>query len=438
MQTFTPCQEKALAFLTEFLAGRPGVACLKGYAGTGKTFLVAYWLRQLSGLSILVCAPTNKALDVLREKCAGIPGVTYKTVDSFLGYKIRRNDDFEIEKSRHGKPTDFNLIVCDEGSMVRAEHVRELTNQARYSRGHLLFVGDPAQLQPVGENESQAFSVGASVTMVEPARQAVGHPIIELATWLRDRVNDGGLFTFGDVKDMRRSRAWDNRLTFVNNLDVYDWHVAAYEKGLDAQQLAFDNVTVVRNNAAMHERLYPGAPCFGEGETCIAFEAFEVSDEVMLYNGETMTVLDCQQAEDAAGIETFNVRLLREGYDLGVTVDNADAPSDVKTQQIIEVRVARDDNERLSRHKTLTDALWTARRAGDVGTVDKILMERKPLLKLAPLRHNYAKTVHKSQGSTYDVAFIDWSSIYRSREMRARLMYVAATRPSKFLAISTA
>lgn len=71
----------------------------------------------------------------------------------------------------------------------------------------------------------------------------------------------------------------------------------------------------------------------------------------------------------------------------------------------------------------------------DHADLRKLLDTRKPLNLLAPLRHAYACTVHKSQGSTYDVAFIDFSDMYRSED-RAKLMYVAVTRTSNFLVIA--
>jgi superfamily I DNA/RNA helicase len=48
------------------------------------------------------------------------------------------------------------------------------------------------------------------------------------------------------------------------------------------------------------------------------------------------------------------------------------------------------------------------------------------------IRHTYACTVHKSQGSTYKTVFIDVSDISKNNKLQevARLMYVAVTRAS--------
>ena len=49
----------------------------------------------------------------------------------------------------------------------------------------------------------------------------------------------------------------------------------------------------------------------------------------------------------------------------------------------------------------------------------------------APLRHGYATTIFKAQGSTFDSVIVDWTDLNRFREDRAfvRALYVAATRP---------
>jgi len=55
----------------------------------------------------------------------------------------------------------------------------------------------------------------------------------------------------------------------------------------------------------------------------------------------------------------------------------------------------------------------------------------------ANLRHAYAITTHKSQGSTFDIAIVDLKDMAKMRTAFQfnRGLYVAATRPSKHLAI---
>ena len=91
--TLTPAQALAYDQLLPFLQGNHDarLAVLEGYAGTGKTFLVARLLRDLSGVKIAVAAPTNKAVRVLRDKLqeAGVAIAVAGEPDSDRGIRNR-------------------------------------------------------------------------------------------------------------------------------------------------------------------------------------------------------------------------------------------------------------------------------------------------------------------------------------------------------------
>lgn len=429
-------QKNALAAMLAWVAqterGHSDFFALRGYAGVGKTWLVAHalerMLEQRPNMRIIVTAPTNKAVDVLRSKCGHLE-VEFRTLDSYLGFRVKRNDDWQMERSRSTKSTDGkeepDLVVVDEASMVKQEYHAEL----RYRRVPVLYVGDPAQLQPVGEELSPAFDVPEGATMTEIVRQAAGNPIIELASFMRDRINDGQHFILQDVRQFARPD--DRRIAFTNVANVHDWALTAVHKGLDCRVLAFTNAAVNEHNRRMHAMRYPDAPLFGEGELALVNEAFEYNDgeeELLLCNGELLRVISCEQANPIEGVDVYNVRARQLANSLEVDGE--------QVGRVLELLVARDPEHAVRVHRALTDEIYVARRKGDMKLADELFDRRRPLNKLAPLRHAYSCTVHKSQGSTYDVAFIDFSDIYRSREMRARLLYVAATRPSQFLVIA--
>lgn len=444
MSDLTSDQQRAIEAMDVWFAStsptESSFFCLQGYAGVGKTWLVGYWLERLYAehpeLNVAVVAPTNKAVDVLRGKVPAELPVNFRTLDSYLGFRIKRDDDWQMQRSRNErKGTDGpDLVICDEASMVKEEYHLEL----KLRRVPVLYVGDPAQLQPVGEAQSPAFSVPDKVLMTQIVRQAQGNPIIELATHLRKLIEQGSNdFILPDLRAY--ATPGDRRIAFTGKHNVHAWADAAVDKGLDCRILAFTNATVNEHNATMHARRYPDAPLFGEGELALVNEAFEYDDgreePLLLTNGELVRVVSCERAEPIAGVEVFTVKALRLANSLQV---DGEAVGDVLT-----LTVARSPDQALRTHRDLTGQIYAkigeinARRGQDVkglqAELDDLYRTRRPLNKLAPLRHAYACTVHKSQGSTYDVAFIDFGDVYRSREMRARLMYVAATRPSQFL-----
>lgn len=430
-------QEHALAFLDEFLAdiikrgkkhGQELFACLQGYAGVGKTWIVAHWaelvLAKNPGFRIIMTAPTNKAVDVMRTKCGHLP-VDFRTLDSLLGFKIKRDDDWKVQRSRSSKKGQeqehIDLVIVDEASMVKKEYHLELG----YIGSAVLYVGDPAQLNPIGEEFSHAFAIDRKLLMVEPTRQAADSPIHGLADFLRQRVEDKRDFV---LQDLRALGAKDGRVTFTGHNNIHDWACRASERGLDCRILGFTNACVHEHNAIMHNRMYPDHELFGPGELALVNEAFEYDDDTLLTNGELLRVVSASEVEPICDIRTFDVTALRLHNSLAVDGATVGEP--------LTMQVALDAEHAVRVHRELTDQIYTARKQGRVSLSDELLERRRPLNKLAPLRHSFSNTIHKSQGSTYDVAICDFPDIYRSKDMRARLLYVGFTRPSEYLCIS--
>lgn len=118
---------------------------LAGYAGSGKTTVVAEFIRRFKeehGDRVLVAAPTGKASLRLRQK-----GVRASTVHQ-IAYRYEGNDadgNPEFEFRGIAAPAD-TLVIVDESSMINTEMHRDLLSTGR----RFLFVGDHGQLPPVG------------------------------------------------------------------------------------------------------------------------------------------------------------------------------------------------------------------------------------------------------------------------------------------------
>lgn len=146
------------------LTGR--VALLLGSPGCGKTFVLARIIRaiQRAGGTFAVCAPTGKAASRITESLAkaGV-SVTAKTIHSTLIVKSNEEGgggwSFE-----HGQdnPLLVDFIFCDEASMPDADIAAHLL-AARRKGGHMLFVGDPNQLAPVGHGAPLRDMIAAGV-----------------------------------------------------------------------------------------------------------------------------------------------------------------------------------------------------------------------------------------------------------------------------------
>ena len=115
-------------------------------------------LRANAAPRVLVTAPTHKALAVLGDKL-GHTDCELMTTQAALGLKLIEMDsgDQRLQKDSKPKIEQYELVVVDEASMLHPD-IFAATLASRM-RARILFVGDPAQLAPVGSDEpSLAFS----------------------------------------------------------------------------------------------------------------------------------------------------------------------------------------------------------------------------------------------------------------------------------------
>jgi len=174
----SPEQDQALHTILEWSKQRLQKEFkLGGYAGTGKTTLVKTLLKELKLLQhrVIVCAFTGKAVHVLQKK-----GITAQTLHSLM-YNVEVDPktgevSFYRRDFLESSPT---LIIVDEASMISTDLYYDLKSFGKL----LLFVGDPGQLEPVGDNPNLMLSPDFVLQTIH--RQAQNSPIITLATKVR-------------------------------------------------------------------------------------------------------------------------------------------------------------------------------------------------------------------------------------------------------------
>ncbi len=131
---------------------------------------------------IVLSAPTHKAVAVLARKLneADIKNVPCRTIHSILSLTPKPwTDRLVFERDRDAVPVTADVVVVDECSMVDLELFRHIKRHS--PNAFVLFVGDPAQLPPVGEAESQMFATENPSHLTTIVRQATGNPILDAA-----------------------------------------------------------------------------------------------------------------------------------------------------------------------------------------------------------------------------------------------------------------
>ena len=203
--SFTQEQEKIARQLCDFiLTPDPRSAfILRGYAGTGKTTLVSALARVLQRLErqVVLMSPTGRAAKVLSSKAGHAAYTIHKVI-----YRQKHRNDRSAGFTLNYNKWKNTLFIIDESSMisnVAASHVvfgsghlmDDLIEFVYSGNGcRILFMGDTAQLPPVGENEGPALQAacvaeyGLHVTsseLSEVVRQSQKSGILYNATQLR-------------------------------------------------------------------------------------------------------------------------------------------------------------------------------------------------------------------------------------------------------------
>lgn len=174
---------------------------LGGYAGTGKTTLLALLrqalLKARPSWNVAFAAYTGKAALVLktRLKQDGIlqPKDTVSTLHSLMYRRKERRDGGVYWERR--EELNCDLLIIDEASMVN----EEIWEDAKSFGKPILAVGDHGQLPPI--NSSFNLMADPQLRLEKIWRQAADSPIIMLATLARTQ----GVIPIGDYSsDVRK------------------------------------------------------------------------------------------------------------------------------------------------------------------------------------------------------------------------------------------
>jgi len=165
----------------------PKTKTLSGPAGTGKTQLISVIQKELSDtLKVAVAAFTGKAASVLRGK--GV--LSAQTLHSLMYTPVTVNNQLEF---RPVSSLGVDFVIVDESSMVAKDI---LTDLLKY-KVKVLFVGDGAQLEPIGDDPN--LMADPDILLTEIHRQAQGSPIIQFSVILRNGGEFQRDFNYGTV-----------------------------------------------------------------------------------------------------------------------------------------------------------------------------------------------------------------------------------------------
>ena len=203
---------------------------IKGYAGTGKTTIISSLVKACDEkkMKIVLLAPTGRAAKVMSNYSQKSSSTIHRHI-----YNVRQKKDgyfFSLAKNKSRN----TLFVIDEASMIAGKDFSNSTDMFASSllsdlisyiySGEgckAIFVGDHAQLPPVGWDTSPALDVqylnelGESdfyeFELRQVVRQAEGSGILNEATVLRNSIENEtyNLNISTNVKDVQKLDSYD-------------------------------------------------------------------------------------------------------------------------------------------------------------------------------------------------------------------------------------
>jgi exodeoxyribonuclease V len=443
--TFAPTanQMTLIEMLEDFIfnSGNEELFLIKGYAGTGKTSMVAALTKILPGFKIktVLLAPTGRAAKVLSLYA----GKKSFTIHRKIYQKIIHPDggvQFGLSENKNKN----TLFIVDEASMIGEDRSGNEFSGSNllgdlleyvYSGDNcrIIFIGDVAQLPPVGTTLSPAllpeylhrnFSFTIRwCELKEVVRQASESGILFNATSLRIQLLQQPnvfpeLSTFKDVQKISGEELEDaingayakfgeeNVLVITRSnkrANLFNQQIRVRIKFREESLSAGDLMMVVKNNYSILEE-----------KSSIGFIA----------NGDAIEILRVIKTIEMYGMLFADV-VLR-------LVDYPDEP-EISTLLNLSVVNSEQPNMTFEDQKKLARMILEDLGPEAVKWEQAAYLRKNPFYNALQVKFCYAITCHKSQGGQWPCVFIDKGFITDEmiNEEYYRWLYTAITRATE-------
>ena len=230
---FNVNQKSAITNINDFIySSGQNICVLKGFAGTGKTYIVSRVVKNLWKIKkpVILLAPTGRSAKVLSSYCNKEAHTVHKEI-FYVKNNPAGNIDFSLKINKHKN----TIFIVDEASMIPTVKKNEtglfsdslLDNIVKYVysgyKCSLLIIGDLAQLPPIFSenslslddnflNENYGLKVFSS-ELTQVVRQRENSGILSLATYLRN------LLEIDFVEKLKINLSSYNDITLVEDGD---------------------------------------------------------------------------------------------------------------------------------------------------------------------------------------------------------------------------
>lgn len=468
-------QRQALEKLHAFLESDERIFILQGYAGSGKTTLLKGFVEYLESLKkkYQLMAPTGRAAKVIREKTNKEATTIHRGIYNFASLDtIEAENELVEEQSYHYVfpinqiSEDQNILIIDEASMVSSKEskhelftfgtgflLNDLLTYAKISTSNnkLIFVGDPAQLPPVGDNKSLALDPDYFISDLNLCTKTA-----ELTEVVRQNDN----LILKNAEKIRNLIFSENRNelkfdydaeSFVqsNPNDFYEHFADTFPtpKVGDGVIIAYSNGQCFHNNIAIREKLFPNQKDLVVGDIILINNNNYHTYGTEIFNGDLAQVVEVnpdtisQSAPvmiDKNGkkeriiislrFKWIKIRLPHFSEDISCLIHydllnsvNRDLSIDEMKAVYINFLIRFNEKQKERKEKGL--------HSYKIGSEEfKNTLKSDPFFNALKIKYGYSITCHKSQGGEWEKVFVDYSGRVSLKTEPLKWCYTATTR----------
>ena len=459
-------QKKAFIQVVDFFRSDGfDAVILKGYAGTGKTFLVKRIIEYITtaypNRKIAITAPTNKAVHVLNRNTPfgdnsavfeeyNEPNskIVYSTIHKLLGLKESISNT-GVQSFVTGKDTDltkYKYLILDEVSMLNDdlfEKLMKFNDKVKF-----IFMGDPAQIPPINSEHCAPFQDTCKYNLMrleltEIMRQKGENAIVDNSMTLRQNLIKPE--PIGKINTTLNSmghgvihmNAKTNR-AMVRKVIEKLYRDPQYDQNTDfVKIIAWKNKTVAYLNNLVKEVIFGDKKKrFNIGDNLVANKAlFTRSKNEFKWSGNDMMYKIKANTSDEFNVT--NVKIITRTFQESVKgspkvnftgdyykLTTLNSLNETEILYVLHEDFHKEFMETLIEMKQLA----TSKRSGAYWKMYYTMLKWSD-----DIAYNYAITAHKSQGSTYQNVILIEEDLNANRKVveRNRIKYTAYTRASQ-------
>ncbi len=436
-------QSTLINLLNEFITNHDEreIMVIKGYAGTGKTNMVAALSKTLPSFkwrSVLL-APTGRAAKVLSTYSQKPAQTIHKKI-----FKKMTTPDGGVQFSLGENLHRNTVFIVDEASMIGLDNpnsesiygsLLESLFEYVYSGDNckLILVGDTAQLPPVGSNESPALNIDflksayhlniKYIELKQVARQQDASGILLNATYLRECIaNDMDTFpklqSFSDVIRLNGDELEDALNQAYSN---YGFN--------DVLLVTRSNKRAYLFNQAVRQRIR-----YMEDDLC-------GGDLMMVVKNNYFWLDDKSEAGFIANGDSLEIKKIIKrkemyGFNFAECIVNlCDYPNSPELTLNLLLDAISTETSALNKEQQqlLFEAIMEDVSDQPIKGLRMAYLKNSPYFNALQVKFNYAVTCHKAQGGQWPCVFIDQG--YLTKDMinveYLRWLYTAFTRASE-------